>query len=539
MERQMFVIGNSFKPFSMQEMLVPFQLYKDAFDKTEAAYAELSDKADAFKYLSDTLPEGSKSRDIYEGYANGLAQQAEDLAHNGLSMSNRRALASYKRRYAGEIGRLSKADEALQEERKRRLALSTNDPSTLYATNNLNIDNFLDGNKPNTYSVSGDSLYKRGLEIGASVSSRMYGNPQIEKLTNAYDNIIQTQGITPELMARFQKDLSAIPEFQHAIDATLKEKGVTDNLTGIEYERARQSVFNGIVNGAIYKRSNDIKQNPDYISAYQQAQLDKAQDSFNLQAATAGRKKDSDGNWVVANDSTEAPPGTYWDPQDGKYKKIPRGYKPDPNSPIGISEDENYSTADKQRKLEQQSTLDNKLLALTKSDLAHNSGFDVVTGDTKHHYRYIAALSKHGGKWYSGRLGEDNPGHKGFGFMSSSNVENKWGNFSAEDIDGRDSGDRRVRVLSKDEIGDIVDNGVEYERDKNGKLLLDAENNPIPKLDANNQPIIIPGSILSKINEALSRENLNMQDSNLDIRLVVVPNESDSSKDGYFIAVKS
>ena len=32
-----FVIDSSFKPFSMQEMLVPFQMYKDTFEKTEDA----------------------------------------------------------------------------------------------------------------------------------------------------------------------------------------------------------------------------------------------------------------------------------------------------------------------------------------------------------------------------------------------------------------------------------------------------------------------------------------------------------------------
>ena len=34
-ERAMFVIGSNFHPFTMQEQLVPFQMYKDAFEKTE------------------------------------------------------------------------------------------------------------------------------------------------------------------------------------------------------------------------------------------------------------------------------------------------------------------------------------------------------------------------------------------------------------------------------------------------------------------------------------------------------------------------
>ena len=149
-----YVIDNSFQPFSMQEMLVPFSAYKEAYEKSEEQYNELSEKADKFKYLSETLPEGSKARELYEGYANDLTKQAEDLAHNGLSMSNRRALTSMRRRYQGEIGRLLQADEAMREEKKLRRSLSAQDSSMLYATDNLNIDSFLDGETPNQRSSS-------------------------------------------------------------------------------------------------------------------------------------------------------------------------------------------------------------------------------------------------------------------------------------------------------------------------------------------------------------------------------------------------
>ena len=135
-----FVVDSSFKPFSLQEMLVPYTAYKDAFENVEAAYIDLSDKSDKFKYLSKTLPEGSKAREIYEGYANDLSKQAEDLAKNGLTLSNRRALTNMKRRYQGEIGRLVTADEALQRERELRRQMSAKDPSMMYADEILNID---------------------------------------------------------------------------------------------------------------------------------------------------------------------------------------------------------------------------------------------------------------------------------------------------------------------------------------------------------------------------------------------------------------
>ena len=169
-----FTIDSSFQPFSMQEMLVPFTAYKDAFEKTEEAYLELSDKSDKFKYLSEQLPEGSKARQIYEGYANTLASQAEDLARNGLSMGNRRALTSLKRRYSGEIGRLDKAQTALEKEQALRREMGLKDSSMLYAANNFSIDDFLDGNTPNLYGISGTELYTRGAAAGKAASSRVF-----------------------------------------------------------------------------------------------------------------------------------------------------------------------------------------------------------------------------------------------------------------------------------------------------------------------------------------------------------------------------
>lgn len=292
-----FVVNSAYNPFTLQEMLVPYQLYGEAFNKAEEQAIELQKNADEFSYLADTLEEGSKARALYEGFAKDLRSYSDDLSANGLSISNRRGIANMRRRYSGEIGRLKKADDAMQEERTRRLNLSSNDPTMLYATDNLSIDDFLDRKEPNRYNVSGQKLYERGIQIGTSGSSRIYGDPRVQQLTEKYNNIIQDQGYSPQLIAMFRDDLSAIPEFQRSVDSTLKEFGVTDNLTGANYERARQSVINGIVNGITYQKKNTINQDPDYITTAQKKDYALKEDSMNLQAAAAGYKKEND-KWV-------------------------------------------------------------------------------------------------------------------------------------------------------------------------------------------------------------------------------------------------
>lgn len=302
-----FVVDNSFQPFSMQEMLVPFSAYKDAYEKSEEQYNDLSEKSDKFKYLSETLPEGSKARKLYEGYANDLAKQAEDLAHNGLSMSNRRALTSLRRRFQGEIGRLLQADEAMREEKKLRRSLSAQDSSMLYAIDNLDIDSFLDGETPNLYNISGNELYTRGAEVGKAASSRVVnvGEGNIT-LGGYYRDLVSKYGYSPELLNKFRNDINAIPELKAAFDDYMNASGVNQNLTGYSRGRAAQYFINGVLNGAIYQENHNPTRDLGVLTPGEKAQIDMQQKQFNLsksqldaRAASMGYKVDDNGNLQI------------------------------------------------------------------------------------------------------------------------------------------------------------------------------------------------------------------------------------------------
>ena len=245
-----FVIDSNFQPFSMQELLVPFNAYKDAYEKSEEAYIDLSSQADKFKYLSDSLPEGSKARQIYEGYANDLKAQATDLAQNGLNMANRRALTNLRRRYSGEIGMLDQAKTRLDEEMRNRNTMRSKGIQMLYADENPTIDDYLGENTPNLYGISGEDLNKTGMLIGQQMSSRQYSaGDDGSTLGGLYRRWKETKGVA---------DIGAFmhsPEVMRVVQDTLKEKGVIGNLTGNNLDRAALSLMNGIYNGIVYEES--------------------------------------------------------------------------------------------------------------------------------------------------------------------------------------------------------------------------------------------------------------------------------------------
>ena len=301
-----FVIDSSFQPFSMQEMLVPYLAYKEAFEESEKAYEELSNKADTFAYLSKELPEGSKARQIYEGYANELHKQATDLASNGLNMSNRGALTGLKRRYQGEIGRLDLANTALQQEKALRRQMSAKDPSMLYAIDNMNIDDFLDNNTPNLYSISGNELYTRGAAAGKAASSRIYSNPEVRKLDKYYNEYFSTVGYSPEKMQEFRENLAAIPELQQAAMDIARANKIGELGEGsANYQAALQQIVNGIADGAIYQRQSNMQRNLGAMTSAEQAadarakaNDARAERSLNMQAMLHGLKSDGKNGWV-------------------------------------------------------------------------------------------------------------------------------------------------------------------------------------------------------------------------------------------------
>ena len=513
-----YVIDSTFQPFSMQEMLVPFTAYKEAFEKTEEAYTDLSDKSDKFKYLSETLPEGSKARALYEGYANDLKQRAEDLAHNGLTMGNRRALTSMKRRYQGEIGRLSEADERLKEEKKLRQTLNAQDSSRIYSTENLSIDDFLDNNNPNLYSVSGKELYAAGAAAGKAASSRVFSvDGSNRTLNDYYIDYVQKMGYSPETIQRFYEDMSTIPELQRAAADIATQYGVDKNLTGYGLERATKNILRGMMDGAVYQESHSPQRDLGKMTAAESAADARAKQQTAISAWSQGLKSDGKGGFV------EDPENINYKAKDLTMKqqqaKFDTMYEPDPNNTdryrIKPEITQSYGVDPNTGKLKQTpeskevnkdaTSLDKALTTLRMKDLASNDGFDVIANKRNYHYDYIGATSKHDGEWVHGAIGDDVP-KRGWGFTSSSNVESAWGNFSAE---GSDS--NKMRVLNEDEAAVLMDREPGVQKAIEDRFTAFCAKKGI---DPN-------GSEANKY----------------DVQLIEVPNESDSSKKGYLIAV--
>lgn len=281
-----FVIDSSFRPYTQEEILRPLIDYKNAYDKAEAAYTEYGDKLDKYRDFAMQNPD-TEAAQIYNNYANDYNTAFNTFLERGLPGS-RRSLLQLKKRYQGEIGILDNADKALQEELKLRRELSAKDPSLLFAEKDLNLNSFLHNKRPNLYSISAEDLRKEGSTYAQAASSRIYSDSRIQDVNKYFQDIIQTQGIRPEILNAWREQLVSIPAFDRAVDDILTARGVTKNLTGDDYETARQSVINGIMEGSVYKEARNTERNPDVPDWAQRDASNRAWANYNMQRALNG-----------------------------------------------------------------------------------------------------------------------------------------------------------------------------------------------------------------------------------------------------------
>lgn len=472
-----YVVDSSFQPFSLQEMLIPFMAYKDAYEKKETQLDELATKANVFEDLSRSLPKDDAARVIYDNYANELRRQGIDLATNGLTMTNGMALSNLKRRYTGEIGALERADKEVKKELAIRQSRATQDPTVLYATSEPTISSYLNGRRPNEYSISGNQLYSMAAQEGKNLSERRFSaGDGSTALGGYYINYLQKRGISQDELNNiseetrraiandFKAEAMKYPEYVEAAESILKRTGAWDNLSGNAKQQAIEQVVSGLTDGSIYQETTSLQRNYNALTPTEQ-----------LSIAKAGYKRDANGNIVVdENNPITQIANMQLQEEKAKFNSI---FMEDPNNPgnytyrpevlsnLAINPitgkpttktETDTPTPDQVNKAA--NDLSKSLLALKKKDFGED-GFDVTANDAKgtpqrYHYKYkgaIAYVHKPDGegnpRYTSGLIGDDHEEGRGWGFTSTTNVASAGGNYSGAYASSVDS-----RILSEDEI---------------------------------------------------------------------------------------
>lgn len=377
-------IGSKFQPFTYEELVRPYQKYGEAYREQEAIYSDVMDKTGLVGGKINDQREAETYKK-YMDYQTELQQSADALT-KGLTMESRRNLMNVRKKYASEIlpvaQLIEKRDQITEEQRKGAIA----DNSIMYDKDYsiMSLDEMVK-NPVNSYrAVSGMELAKQASHEATSLARALITNPTYSTIVNGYLERGQMQGYTPEqVVAAIANDETAPQELKDIIDNVYLRSGVSQ-FDIASQEKAKSYIHKGIYD-AIGQAKVEAVQDPNSISAIQQAELNMRQQQINISkqelalrdsAQNGVRVKQPDGSYkrirplgagsmLVIDEKTGT--STIETPT-GKNKTVSKSYN-------GVATDQNIQT------LEQLKTGQIRSFAVENTGVFNHPGSQKITGE--------------------------------------------------------------------------------------------------------------------------------------------------------------
>ena len=274
-------IGSKFQPYTLAEMLVPYQAYKQEFDKREELYNTYAENAGLIgSQLDDTLDKDLIDT-IYNPYMQELNQAASELSSKGLSPENRKNLQNLRRRFGSDIAPIKVASEARAEARKNWDKLSSQDKTLMTNANPYYqaVSSYMNGKSPETYYVSGNELYGRGKALAEAFSKTLREVPNGEELANTlggqYYRITRQYGPDSKQMQDFMNDVAdSIPELRSQVEDILSNTDISkEGFTDADRNKARQYIIEGMKAGLSGNTEVQYLENKNFIDPYKRWQM--------------------------------------------------------------------------------------------------------------------------------------------------------------------------------------------------------------------------------------------------------------------------
>ena len=280
-------IGSKFQPYTLAEMLVPYQTYKQEFDKREELYNTYAENAGLIGSQLDDILDKDLMDTLYNPYMQELNQAAATLSSKGLSSENRKTLQNLRRRFGSDIAPIKVATEARAEARKNWDKLSSQDRTLMTNANPYYqaVSNYMNGKSPETYYVSGNELYGRGKALAEAFSRTLRDVPEGEALASTlggqYYRITKQYGPDSRQMQDFMNDVvGSIPELRSQIEDILNNTDIgKQGFTKKDRNKAEQYIIEGMKAGLSGKTDVQYLDNKNFIDPYKRWQMrDKEED---------------------------------------------------------------------------------------------------------------------------------------------------------------------------------------------------------------------------------------------------------------------
>lgn len=273
MARYNLTIGAKFRPFTYDELLKPIQALTEQHYAAEDAMYEMNSKASLLEQLLGES-EDSRSRQMYNDFANELRASAEELYKHGYNASTRKGLMNARHMYASNVLPLEEAKKRREEAIAAQRAANAkgNMRYSKYAVDS-SLDDFLDGKYDYT-SVDIENAYNKGLAFANQWSQRYSKTEEGIAFGGDYLKLVKTVGLdqaqSAEELALAQENLrrgvqniiesGKYPGLTQGLKAILDSSGAND-LNNKDYNDVVNSILSGAATGIQYKQDENLQQN--------------------------------------------------------------------------------------------------------------------------------------------------------------------------------------------------------------------------------------------------------------------------------------
>lgn len=288
---------SQFSPFSMEEMLKPFSLYKEQYDKTSDKYDIMSDELGAVNYLVQTLPDNSPVKQTFNQYMNDVAAGRDALAE-GLTPEVISDLTKLKRNYKNVISPITEAEKARRKTAEWQQQIRAKDPSAIFEIDANDKDSFAyfvdNPGKLGTNMYSPNTITALSMEQAKNLKNAILHDPTFDK-TTPEGILLQQNGLTDEDLQNVLNNPDKYPLLSKILNDSVGQSGLSnfsEKQQADQLGRAIQAAGKGVSAGLSQVT------NPDFIDALHQQQLKMERDRIGI----------SRGNLQLSQDQWEMNP---------------------------------------------------------------------------------------------------------------------------------------------------------------------------------------------------------------------------------------
>lgn len=298
-----FITNTSkFKPFSFQEMLQPYAIYTDAYNKTEEELANLDIMVgDVASKLNNPLDE--ELRKQYQGFQDELNTAMNDLYDKGLTPGTRKKLAGLKARYAKDLNPINEAYKAYQTDQEYINKMAIEHPEILIEGAGKSVSDYIGGKTPQMRSINTEDLMTEALNVAKTQASRTYresgwtstaGGRFLERSTEVGLNDTDFNNALAEAMSTNTTVSRNAQLIRNSINEMINTPSF-ENLSPDNQRRALNAVIKGVRAGFQYDKKTSTEADPMFAHnlALQRDALKRQQDALD---AAKKAKKDATSN---------------------------------------------------------------------------------------------------------------------------------------------------------------------------------------------------------------------------------------------------